>query len=129
MGHDAAAQTKSVTKERTTRSGVYNAVQVERGRNIYLGYCRSCHTVETHTGPKFEATWSGRPLSDLFLFMQEKMPKNEPGSLSDDEYVDVMTYVLKMNRMPAGKAELPVDTAALGRIRIAFPRTTSRKEK
>jgi mono/diheme cytochrome c family protein len=128
-GRDAAAQTKSTTKELTTRSGVYNAAQAERGKNVYAGYCRSCHTAESHTGATFVATWKGRPLSDLFAFMQEKMPKNEPGSLSDREYVDVMTYVLKMNKMPAGKTELPIDTTALGRIRIQFPKTTVGKEK
>ncbi len=46
------------------------------------------------------------------------MPKNYPGSLSEQEYVDVMSYLLSMNGMPAGAAELPSDSLALTRIKI-----------
>jgi len=54
----------------------------------------------------------------LFEFVQERMPKNEPGSLTPQEYADVVAYLLRMNRMPAGSDELSTDVATLKRIRI-----------
>ena len=102
----------------TTKTGVYNQAQALRGEDVYVAYCKQCHTPLTHTGPVFVATWHGRKLSELFAFIKERMPKNEPGSLSDEEYVDVMTYVLKLNQMPAGKTEVPPDPEKLAAIRI-----------
>jgi len=103
---------------RSTRSGVYTADQATRGRELYALSCVSCHSAVSHTGPAFVAKWEGRPLSDLYEFIRGAMPKNEPGSLSRREYTLVLAYLLQMNRMPAGKAELPGDSTALGRIRI-----------
>ena len=103
----------------TTKSGVYTAQQAARGRDVYAGNCRSCHTAESHTGPAFTAKWNRRPLSDLYVYIRDQMPKSAPGSLSEDEYADVLAYVLKMNRMPPGQKELPPDSAAINRIRIA----------
>ena len=107
----------------TTRSGVYSPVQADRGSDVYAGYCKSCHSALTHTGPTFWATWNGRALSDLYSYMKETMPKNDPGSLSEQEYADVLAYVLKMNRLLAGKAELPPDSMQLSKIRISIPKS------
>jgi S-disulfanyl-L-cysteine oxidoreductase SoxD len=102
----------------TTRSGVYTAPQASRGEDVYVGYCKSCHTPESHTGAQFRATWNGRKLSDLFSFIRERMPKNDPASLSDGEYADVTAYLLKLNKMPLGKTDLPADSTRLAAIRI-----------
>ena len=123
LSRDAAAQSRKkketpCAESVTTRKGVYTAVQASRGRDIYAGNCRSCHTPESHTGAMFSAAWNKRSLADLYGFIRERMPKNEPGSLSDQEYVDVLAYVLKMNKMPVGRAELAPDSAAMKSIRI-----------
>ena len=104
--------------QRSTLAGVYNAEQAARGRDVYAGMCRSCHTAESHTGVSFHKTWEGRSLSELFGYISTKMPKNEPGSLAPEEYADLLAYLLKMNQMPAGPNELPADTVALKTIRI-----------
>jgi hypothetical protein len=62
--------------------------------------------------------WQGRSLADLLAFLTEKMPKNDPGSLSPKEYTQVMAFLLKLNGMPAGRADLPADPAALRTITI-----------
>jgi len=46
------------------------------------------------------------------------MPKNEPGSLQPDEYVDLVAYLLKLNDLPSGSEPLSADSAALRKIRI-----------
>lgn len=89
-----------------------------RGRDIYAGMCAGCHPAVTHVGPVFTALWAGKPLSELYNFIKVQMPKNDPGSLSLDSYVDVITYLLRLNGMPVGYDELPVDSLALAKIRI-----------
>src|SRR4051812_23675903 len=78
--------------KRTTLSGVYTLEQAKRGKTVYASLCKSCHAAATHTGTAF-AKWRGKTLADLYDFMSVKMPKNEPGSLSEDQYTDVMTYI------------------------------------
>jgi mono/diheme cytochrome c family protein len=125
---EAAAQTSATKRPRTTRSGIYTTAQAKRGQDVYVGMCKSCHTPETHTGTVFRTKWNGKPLSDLYGYISEQMPKNEPASLSPEEYTDVMTYVLKLNGMPAGPKELPPDGDAMKSIRIeAKPITTTQK--
>lgn len=102
----------------STRAGVYSAAQADRGRVTYAGMCHSCHTPASHTGATFEKLWVGRTLADLFGYMTAQMPKNDPGSLSPDQYADVMAYLLKMNKLPPGKSELPADSTSLASIRI-----------
>ncbi len=105
---------------RSTRAGVYTAAQVALGRDIYAMSCASCHSALSHTGPEFVTKWGGRTLWDLFRFVSELMPKSEPGSLSQREYLRVVAYLLKMNGMPPGSGELPADSTALKQIRIEF---------
>jgi mono/diheme cytochrome c family protein len=112
----------------TTSAGVYTGQQARRGSDVYAGNCRSCHTVESHTGAAFSATWNHRPLYALFQYMTERMPKNDPGSLAPQEYADVLAYVLKMNGLPAGTVALPADSATLKIIRIELPQPQTRAQ-
>lgn len=102
---------------KTTKGRVYSAAQAARGEQTYMSSCVSCHPPATYKGAVF-LNWQGRSLSDLLDFLSEKMPKNDPGSLSIKEYTQVMAFLLKLNGMPAGQAELPADPAALSKITI-----------
>ena len=122
---DARAQGGTPDSSRTTLAGVFTAEQAARGRDLYAGVCVSCHNAASHTGVVFANSWGGRLLSDLFMFVSEKMPKNEPGSLSAEEYAQAVAYILKMNGLPAGETELPTDTLELRKIRIETTRKKS----
>jgi mono/diheme cytochrome c family protein len=102
----------------TTMSGVYTAQQAMRGEQTYSSTCISCHPPGWYALPAFKDKWNGLPLSKLFDLVTETMPKNEPGSLSDKEYIDAIAFILRSNKAPAGKTELAADPAALRRIRI-----------
>ena len=106
------------TPSRSSSAGVYSREQMARGQEVYVGQCRSCHTPEAHASPTFQAAWGGKSLHELYAYIRERMPKNEPASLSDQEYVDVMTYLLRLNRAPPGETELPADADALKAIRF-----------
>jgi mono/diheme cytochrome c family protein len=105
---------------RSTRAGVYTAEQAILGQELYAMHCVSCHSAATHTGPEFSAKWEGRPFWELYSFVREEMPKSDPGSLTEREYITVLAYVLKMNGMPSGEAPLSTDSTELSRIRIEF---------
>ena len=53
-------------------------------------------------GRAFKTNWNGRPLSDLWDWISNKMPKNDPGTLTPAEVAQVMSYILQQNKMPAG---------------------------
>ncbi len=101
----------------TTKERVYSAAQAVRGEQTYMNTCVSCHPPATYKGAVF-LNWQGRTMGDLLDFLMEKMPKNDPGSLSAKEYAQVMAFLLKLNGMPAGRAELPADIGALNKITI-----------
>jgi mono/diheme cytochrome c family protein len=111
------AQHSSAATPRSTQSGVYSAEQAVRGQDTYATLCTGCHTAATHTGVAFQK-WDGRSLSELYGYISTQMPKNEPGSLAPEQYVDLLAYLLKLNQMPVGANELPTDTTVLRTIRI-----------
>lgn len=117
-GCHAWAQQAGPDSTRSTLAGVYTAEQAARGADTYASACRACHTPESHAGPAFRITWAGRQLSELFRYISELMPKNEPGTLTPREYTQVLAYLLSVNDMPAGTDELPTDAKLLMKIRI-----------
>jgi hypothetical protein len=69
-------------------------------------------------GPAFQNKWFGRPLFDLFDYVSQAMPKAAPGSLTEDEYVWVTAYILRLNGMPAGRTELNPEPAWLKAVKV-----------
>lgn len=108
----------AVAPQRTTMDGVYTAAQAAAGRDLFASACQSCHTPTVHAGPPFKAKWFGRDLGELFGYLRAEMPKSDPGSLSDEEYVQSIAYLLRINGMPAGATALAADSAALATIRL-----------
>jgi mono/diheme cytochrome c family protein len=116
----SAAQTE-VDGSRSTMAGVYSAAQALRGEETYMSVCVACHPSGTYATLAFKTGWAGRPLSELFEIVKEKMPKNDPGSLTVQEAAQVVAYLLKINDVPSGDVELPTDVPALKKIRFETP--------
>jgi len=121
-------QTANRDSVRSTMSGVFSAAQAARGRDVYLGDCRGCHSAPEHT-PAFKQQWAGRKLWDLFAWISDNMPKNSEGSLSPTEYADVLAFTLQALGMPAGTEEMPPDSATLVKIRFDTLSHSGTKEK
>ena len=109
----------------STLMGVYTNEQAGRGKDVYAGSCKACHTAASHTGATFAKWWRGKQLSDLYLFISTRMPKNDPGSLPAEDVADVIAYLLKMNAMPVGKEELVPDADSLKKFRIELKKPSS----
>lgn len=110
--------------------GVYTKEQAERGQGLYDVTCASCHGPKLEggsavalTGDQFTLSWS-RPnltLDDLYYIIRKTMPKDEPGSLTRDEYSDIVAYLLQQNGFPPGEKELTPDPAVLKIVRFGSP--------
>ena len=109
----AAAQ----TSQRTVLEGVYTAEQAVRGQSAYNANCAPCHreTLEGNAealslkGERFMESWRDDSLDALFSHMRTRMPRRpvgEPGMLKESVYLDILTYILKVNGYPAGSGEL-----------------------
>ena len=46
------------------------------------------------------------------------MPESNPGSLPEQDYVDILAYILSLNRYPAGDFVLQHENGALDEITI-----------
>jgi mono/diheme cytochrome c family protein len=104
-------------------TGVFTAAQAARGEEVYTNACARCHMTAQHSGATFAATWNNRRVFDLYDILLNTMPLDDPGSLSEQEYIDVVAYILKINGHPAGKASLKPDPATLRTIRIDIKAT------
>jgi quinoprotein glucose dehydrogenase len=70
-------------------------------------------------GDAFLKNWSDKTAGALFDKIEVTMPLNEPGSLTDQQSVDLVAYILKLNHFPAGQEVLPKDAAALGALHLS----------
>jgi mono/diheme cytochrome c family protein len=103
---------------RSTMTGVYTAEQATAGETTYGNVCTGCHNLGSHSGPSFSQKWKGKPLFDLYEQINEKMPEDDPGSLTPAESAQIVAYLLKANGNPAGTQPLPTDAAELKKILI-----------
>jgi S-disulfanyl-L-cysteine oxidoreductase SoxD len=104
--------------------GVYTEAQAARGEATYRANCTSCHATSAHTGKAFMGAWETRTAFDLFELIRTTMPIDNPGRLSREQYVDIVAYLFKLNRLPVGDRPLPADDEGLKQIRIEAKPTT-----
>ena len=117
---------------RTAWDGVYTQAQAERGREQYRAICGYCHRDDLSgggseagapalRGPFFLNQWRDRPLVDLFVTIGTTMPQQNPDSLRAQVVVDVVSYLLQQNGVPAGENELPPRLGPLRGILLGRP--------
>ena len=118
----ARAQTPDSTAPavpgKSALQGVYTDGQASRGDNEHAANCTSCHSTTNYAGAAFVKTWVGRTAFDLFDQLRTTMPDDSPGSLSQQQYVDIVAYILKINGYPSGADSLSTDPEALRLIRL-----------
>ena len=102
---------------RTTNDGVYTREQAEAGERLYQEQCITCHD-KKYFRPVFKV-WDGRSLGLLYTVMSTSMPESNPGGLPRKDYVDILAYILKLNRYREGDTELDYSDGALDEITIA----------
>jgi mono/diheme cytochrome c family protein len=108
-------------------AGVYSADQAQRGQKIYEALCTRCHALDLMGGrgagggpalkdTNFWVVWERQPVASILSKIQRTMPADSPGSLRDDDYTDVLSFILAQNKFPAGKSDLTPTVASATRI-------------
>ena len=134
LGFTALAASYSTVRAQAPQSvldGVYTDAQAKRGADVYKDQCAPCHGDNlkgtdaggpTLVGPDFINGWKDMSLGALLNKVNMDMPSNAPGTLTPEQYADVLSYVLSMNKYPAGQTELPTDAVALKPVQMAEPK-------
>jgi mono/diheme cytochrome c family protein len=111
-------------------AGVYTAEQATRGEALYKEQCAACHgdnlegsgPMPPLAGMDFLTNWSGKSLGDLYEKIQTTMPATAPGTLMPAQTADVLAFVLKASKFPAGSTALEGKVEALLPISIDAPK-------
>ena len=121
------ASTQQAAAGKSVWDGVYTTAQADRGKKLFGENCVECHMdnlrgdggdIPTLVGDEFLTEWADKSLDALFRRAQSTMPQDSPGSLPAQTYVDILTYVLQANKLPAGKVELKGDAVLMKAITI-----------
>jgi quinoprotein glucose dehydrogenase len=120
----AAVGAVTAAQGRTQWNGIYTAEQAKRGEAVYGKSCASCHgddmagadMAPALNGSIFSTNWNDQRMSDLFERIRVSMPANEPGSLSRQQGVDVVAFILSKSGAPAGQSELSTRSDELDSI-------------
>src|SRR5947207_6116685 len=121
----ATATVATRVQDRTVWDGVYTEEQATRGEALYGEHCVTCHgaTLQGNgegakplTDAAFKSTWNGVPLGALFDRVRLSMPQDKPGSMTRQQVADLLAFILRANKFPAGKVELMRQTDLLNAI-------------
>ena len=125
----ASATGTAGTSSRPPPDGIYSAEQAKRGKIRYTTSCAACHqsdlsgTLSGDTGAPplrgepFKSFIKGWDARRLFDYVKATMPADDPSTLTDDGYLDILAYLFQVNDFPAGSQEL--DLAQLAKIRLS----------
>jgi mono/diheme cytochrome c family protein len=114
-----AAQTSG---KKSVWDGAYTPDQANRGQKAYSADCASCHQadlggkgeVPALKGDNFMERWHDYSVKPLFDMIRTEMPPlrfrtPETRPLPDNDYVDIISYIFKVNSFPAGNTELTLE--------------------
>ena len=113
----ASLPAAGIADPRTVNDGVFTRDQAERGEALYAEHCLLCHD-KKYFRPVLER-WQGQPLGIMYTVMLTSMPESNPGFLNQQEYVDILAYILSLSRYQPGKTELDFRDGALDELMVA----------
>jgi mono/diheme cytochrome c family protein len=95
---------------RTVRDRVYSEEQAAKGKTSYDNQCSTCHEGggmgPALKGTEFLASWEKKTLRSLYSRILTTMPSDAPGTLSEQEVLDIVTYLISANGFPPGDKAL-----------------------
>lgn len=105
--------------------GFFSEEQAQRGRAVYGEACAECHGADLDggvapslVGEDFRRRWEHPRLTadDLFYLVRTTMPPTKRSSLSADDYVAVVAWMLSENGYPTGDEPLGADAESLRQV-------------
>ncbi|MFT6094561.1 MAG: alcohol dehydrogenase (cytochrome c) [Pseudohongiellaceae bacterium] len=108
----------SLAQNKDTSEGVFTITQAAVGEKTYDAECAGCHDMKFYKD--IWPYWQGKALIDFYYRIVAEMPSDNPGSLLDQEYTDIIAYILSDLGYPAGNNALATGSA-MEDINIAIP--------
>jgi len=113
-------------QDATSAAGIFSADQATRGMDAFEMNCAACHASNLNgtpggpgiAGSRFKVKWAKKTVGDLYTKIHDTMPAGMGGSLTESEYIDIVAYILSVNKFAPGEAELAVDMDKLNAITI-----------
>ncbi|HEY4439557.1 MAG TPA: PQQ-binding-like beta-propeller repeat protein [Candidatus Elarobacter sp.] len=113
---------------RAQGTSYYTKAQAASGASVYAAHCSQCHGVNLQggAGPSLSGdafrkfVGSTGTAKDVYDFTSRQMPADKPGSLTQQQYLDVVAYLLSRNAYPAGSTAL--STANMAQLKLNAPR-------
>ena len=109
-------------------AALYTVQQAKQGKQVFDKSCASCHgsTLQGISAPPIGgATFLNKTkllhwkVSDMRNVVVSSMPADNPGSLSKEQYAEVLAYLLAVNCYPAGSKSFPTsETSALKQTKL-----------
>ncbi len=106
---------------RTSADSTFTGEQADRGAKVFSRVCLECHERLEMANDDFRLKWEGQTTFDLFQSIATTMPDSDPGSLPRADYLDVVAYILKLNGVPTGPAELAEDSTVMSMAKLHLP--------
>jgi polar amino acid transport system substrate-binding protein len=110
---------------------LYTEDQAAKGALAYYQNCAMCHgplldgQAGGYSGPALKGAEFADPsydfhLSDIFNFVAKLMPAATPGSLTHEQDVQIMAFILQQNGYPSGNSELVYESAEKSMVPIRY---------
>src|SRR5256885_3548799 len=115
-------------------AAVYTAQQAASGRGVYQTNCAICHQQDlsgsgdapTLRGSEFVSNWGPRTTRELLSFLQLTMPPARQGTLSQEDYLNTVAFVLQSHGARPGTTALPPNTdVTINSIATGQPQTAA----
>lgn len=94
----------------TPTPALFTDGQADRGRTAFDEACAECHTTSEFRGRTFQSDWGHRTVYSFFRTVRSTMPDDNPGGLAEETYLDVVSYILRMNGHGSGASEMTMDS-------------------
>jgi mono/diheme cytochrome c family protein len=128
---DPASTGKPKQKRPSRPPALYTAEQAEKGALAYYQNCAMCHGPSLDgqpagfSGPALKGANFADPsydfhVKDIFNFVAKLMPAATPGSLTPEQDVQVMAFLLQQNGYPAGSRELEYHEAETSMVPMRY---------
>jgi hypothetical protein len=117
-----AASANVTLAQKTTNDGVYTKAQADGAKKQFDKICAQCHPFSVAEkkkasdlplgGEPFFDSWSGRTLSEMITLIALTMPNDGSATVTDEEAVNLVAYILQQNGYPTGSTPLTKESAS-----------------